>query len=276
MGDKKIDQPAANSDDSMAEPVDKSFHISKKLVYILLAVVFVALVAVTIFVLGNRKSSAPAPAAQSQAKSTPKKTVSQTKPVQKDTLAECAAGLTRYSDTSFGAAFCYPTAWGTATLADAKVASSDTGHREQITFSSMPLFSVGGTSEDWSTTVGRGVGCLEPSNSMPELSSYNTAWHDMSGSGMAVEFALRSLPSSAGGYSITETVSNVLQDGVCAQGHKQINGSRYRVVSAAFYRTFAEASGITTPSAHIAEPNVLFSTLQRSQFDALLASLVAY
>ena len=129
MGDKKIDQPAANSDDSMAEPVDKSFHISKKLVYILLAVVFVALVAVTIFVLGNRKSSAPAPAAQSQAKSTPKKTVSQTKPVQKDTLAECAAGLTRYSDTSFGAAFCYPTAWGTATLADAKVASSDTGHR---------------------------------------------------------------------------------------------------------------------------------------------------
>lgn len=275
MDNKKTDQPVANSD-STAQTADKSFHMSKKLAYSLLAVVFVLLVAMTIFLLGNRKGGAPAPATQSQAKSTPKKPVSQTKSVQKDASAECGDGLTLYSSASFGAAFCYPTAWGTASLADAKLAPSDTGHREQISFSAMPLFSVGGASDDWSTTVGRGVSCLEPNNAMPELSAYNTAWHDISGSGMAVDFAVRSLPSSVGGYSMTETVSNMLQEGVCAQGHKQINGSRYRIVSAAFYRTFAEASGITTPSAHIAEPNVLFSTEQRSQFDALLASLVAY
>ena len=225
-------------------------------------------------IIGGRTANAPGPSPKTISKQ--KKTAPTSDGSGAITATACADGKTLFQDKSFGAKFCYPTSWGSATLADAKVAPSDTGHRQSITFSSNPLMSVGGVSEDWSTTVGRGVGCLEPQKDMPALSSYNAEWHNISGSGMVVDFAERSLPSEQGGYSLTESVSSMLLEGVCAHGYKQINSSRYKVVSAAFYRTFPEASGITTPSAHMADPNVLFSTEQRNDFDALLASLVAY
>lgn len=153
---------------------------------------------------------------------------------------------------------------------------TDRGRRETITFSAMPYVAVGGVSEDWSTTAARDVGCLEPSRAMPPLSSYNTDWHGIEGSGAAITYATRSLASSAGGYSIQETTSNLLWSGVCAQGHKPINGSRYRIVSVAYGRDFAPASGITTPALHMADPDMLFSGEQRRQLDAVLASLVSY
>lgn len=185
-------------------------------------------------------------------------------------------GDSSFSDHSFGAAFCYPTEWGTASVMDAKIDTADTGYREAVRFSLNTKFIVGGVSDDWTTTVGRDVGCQEPSNNVPALSAYDTSWHDIMGSGMDVEFAHRSLPSSVGGYDMTEEVSNLLISGVCVRGHKVISGSRYRVISAAFYNDFSEAAGITTPKAHIDNPNVLFSVLQRAQIDALLASAVAY
>lgn len=188
----------------------------------------------------------------------------------------CGDGETVFSDEDFGAKFCYPEEWGTASVMDAKIDSTDTGHREAVRFSANTKFIVGGTSDDWTTTIGRGVACQEPNNNVPELSSYNTEWHDIMGEGMAVEFAQRSLESTAGGYDMTETVSNLLDSGVCAQGHKVINGSRYRVMSAAYYSDFSEASGITTPKAHMDNPTVLFSNTQREQFDALLESIEAF
>ena len=172
--------------------------------------------------------------------------------------------------------FCYPTEWGTASVMDAKIDTADTGYREAVRFSVNTKFIVGGVSEDWSTTVGRGVGCQEPSNTVPELSTYNTDWHDVIGAGMATEFATRSVASAVGGYDITETVSNVLDNGVCVQGHKVINGSRYKVISEAYYTEFSEASGITTPKAHIDNSDVLFTTEEWLQYDALLASVIAY
>lgn len=185
-------------------------------------------------------------------------------------------GYTQFADEEFGAAFCYPTEWGTASVMDAKIDARDTGYREAVRFSSNTRFIVGGVSEDWTTTVGRDVGCQEPSSRIPELSEYNTEWNNISGSGMDVEFAQRSIAVSDGGYDITETVSNMLWSGVCTQGHKTIDGSRYRVISAAFYRDFAEASGITTPKSHIDNPTILFTDAERTQLDALLSSVVAY
>jgi hypothetical protein len=159
---------------------------------------------------------------------------------------------------------------------DAKVAASDTGHREVIKFSENTNIIVGGMSEDWSTTVGRGVGCLEPDSVVPALSAYNTSWHSLEGSGADVSYAVRSLPSSVGGYSVEETVSDLLISGVCVHGHKVINGSRYKVAVVNYAHDFAPASGITTPAQHMAEPNVLFSTELRTQYYAVLASLEAY
>jgi len=193
-----------------------------------------------------------------------------------DTKPKCSANETLFADKSFGAAFCYPAEWGKASVEDAKIDTTDTGYREAVRFSVNTKFIVGGTSDDWSTTVGRGVGCQEPSNVVPELSSYDTNWHDFSGEGMAIEFATRSIASSEGGYDITETVSNLLDVGVCVQGHKIIDGSRYRVLSEAFFTDFSESSGVTTPKAHIDNSSVLFSDTERVQFDALLASAVSF
>ena len=194
--------------------------------------------------------------------------------VSEEGLPSCTDEETRFSDEDFGAAFCYPSEWGEASVVDAKVDPSDTGHREAVRFMDNTKFVVGGTSEDWSTTVGRGVGCQEPNNSIPELSTYDTAWHDLIGSGMDVEFASRSLASSEGGYDMTETVSNLMDNGVCVQGHKVIDGSRYRVLFSAFYSDFTD--GVLSPKAHIDNPSILFNFVERDQFDSLLASAVAY
>ena len=183
---------------------------------------------------------------------------------------------TAFADASMGMKFCYPADWGTATVEDAKLAPTDKGYRQVVKFSAMPLVQVGGVSDDWSTSVGRGGTCFDPSRQVPPLSSYNTDWHNMSGTGASLESATRSLVSSAGGYTMTEQVSDVLQSGVCVRGLKVINAAHYRVGSASFYRDFAPASGITTPALHVDDPNVLFSVSQRADFDALMASLAAY
>lgn len=88
-------------------------------------------------------------------------------------------------------------------------------------------------SDDWSTSVGRG-GCLEPDNVVPPLGAYDTSWHGIEGSGAECFVRGQSLPSSAGGYSVQESVSNLLVSGVCVQGHKVISGSRYRVAEITF------------------------------------------
>lgn len=188
--------------------------------------------------------------------------------------ATCADGYSEFSDEEFGARFCYPEEWGETSIVDAKVGADDTGHREMIKFSGTEKFAVGGTSESWSTTVGRGVGCQEPNNSVPELSSYNLEWNNFEGEGMDVMYAQRSLESSAGGYDVTETVSNILENGVCVQAHKVIDGSRYRVLFMAFSNEFS--GGILTPRAHIDDPNVLFTALERTQLDLVLASAEAF
>lgn len=255
---------------------DGQKRIPKKVLYGFFAVAVLGVAVLVGFLLGNRKADAPTDKLPTQTiqKDTAKKPTDITD--KKTDALSCGIGKTAFQDKALGAQFCYPTDWGTATINDAKVAAADTGHREVVRFSSNPYVIVGGMSDDWSTSVGRGVGCLEPDNVVPPLSAYDTSWHGIEGSGADVSYAVRSLPSSAGGYSVQESVSNLLVSGVCVQGHKVISGSRYRVVAVNYARDFAPASGITTPAQHMAEPNVLFSTELRTQYDALLASLAAY
>ena len=190
--------------------------------------------------------------------------------------SECDEGLRAFADEAFGMKFCYPDEWGDASVMDAKIDASDTGHREAVRFSATTKFVVGGVSDDWSTTVGRDTACQEPNNQLASLSDYDIEWHDIIGEGMAVEYAKRSLASSEGGYDMTEEVSNLLLSGVCAQGHKLIEASRYRVAFAAFYSDFSESAGILSPRAHMDNANILFSIVEREQYDALLASIEAY
>ena len=199
--------------------------------------------------------------------------ISDASPDTEDVVA-CADGYSEFADEEFGARFCYPEAWGETSIVDAKVGPDDTGHREMVRFSATDKFAVGGTSESWSTTVGRGVGCQEPNNVVPELSSYYIEWNNFEGEGMDVSYAQRSLETSVGGYDITETVSNLLENGVCVQAHKVIDGSRYRVFFMAFSNEFG--GGILTPSAHIDNPNILFTETERTQMDSVLVSAVAY
>ncbi len=189
--------------------------------------------------------------------------------------SECSAGKALFLDKEFGAKFCYPSSWGVASLRDAKLAPTDTGQRQSIVFSAEPRITVGGVSQDWTTTVGRGGACLDPSNAAPDMTRYNTEWHDLLGEGPSVEFATRSLQSREGGYSVIETVSSTLQDGVCAQGFKQTNSSRYRVVSAQYYQALSPSDGVSTPAQHMATPNVLFNERLRADFDDLIADIRA-
>lgn len=262
-----------NPTQSPQEPTAPKRKRKKLTIIIIIALIVLLLAGIIGYFIITSNRAAPVKDVTKDTTSSDKKDDATSTPA---TPIRCADSYSVFADSTFGMAFCYPTEWGSTTVNDALVGPADTGHRQSISFSANPFFSVGGTSDDWSTTVGRDTGCLEPNNVTVPLSSYNTSWHDMIGSGAGIEFAARSLPAPTGGYDSTETVSNLLQSGVCVQAHKVINGSRYRVGFAAFYRDFAEASGIVTPSLHIDHPDVLFSVTQRQQFDAVLASLVAY
>ncbi len=267
------------NDEAEVAAVAKTKRLPRKVLYASAALIVVGLAVLVGFLLGGGKATAPAKTAQNKTTASEKKQPAKTtteKKIEETTSSSCGSEKTAFRDESIGVQFCYLTSWGTASVQDAKVAASDTGHREVRRFSSNPYVIVGGMSDDWSTTVGRGVGCLEPDNVVPPLSAYDTSWHGLEGSGTDVSYAVRSLPSSVGGYSIQESVSDLLVSGVCVQGHKVISGSRYRVAAVNYARDFAPASGITTPAQHMAEPNVLFSTEMRTQYDAVLASLAAY
>ncbi len=186
---------------------------------------------------------------------------------------ECGQ-LSTFADKQVGFSFCYPADWGTTTVKEAKVDGSDNGYRQMIIFSTNQDFSVGGQSQNWSTSVGRGIGCLEPNNIMPSLSDYNTQWHDDYNDGMGMFYSRRSLPSIQGGYAIEESISvGADANGWCVHGHKIIDGSRYKIAFAGFhsskdmYQTLAENQN---------NANQFFTPAQRAQYDALLASLKAF
>lgn len=180
---------------------------------------------------------------------------------------DCEDGYTGFASAEFGAAFCYPNEWGTASVKDAKLADEDTGYRQIVAFSRNPQFVVGGVSDDWTTAVGRGGSCLEPSNTPLDASAYNEEWHDIT-----EDFAKRSLETSIGGYDMTETVGSFL-GGLCAVGHKVINGSRYRVVSVSYFNAFT--SSVTSAADHMEDPYVLFRETERFNLDKILATLEA-
>ena len=252
------------------EPAKPSWTRRKKMIYGLVALVLVISVLISWYLLQGESQSDIKPITSA------KKTTPKTTKEESSTTSLTCGDKAAFADESIGLKFCYPSSWGTPSVMDAKLATDDPGYRQVVKFSAMPYVQVGGVSDDWTTTMGRDGTCFDPSNVMPELSSYNTSWHDQQGSGDDLEFAMRSLPVTEGGYALTEEVTNILQSGVCIRGYKVVNAQHYRVASLSYYRDFVEASGITTPAQHVAEPTVLASIQMRQDLDALTASLVKY
>lgn len=200
------------------------------------------------------------------------------KPAEDEVLTEeiDCGDRSGFGDQSIGMKFCYPAEWGTPSVLDAKLSDIDTGYRQVIKFADMPYVQMGGVSGDWSSEVGRDGICFDPTNRYPEVSSYNTSWQEEEGTGDELEFAVRSIAPSKPNFALTEEVSDVLQPGVCLRGIKEIAASNYRYGSISYYRDFTEASGITTPAQHVANPDTLLAAQMRIDIDALLTSLVKY
>ena len=136
---------------------NKSFRISKKLIY---ALVFLALLIVMLVLavfVGSHDAGAPSSKESAQTKKTKSTGSSQ---AENTLVSQCGDGQTAFRDKSLGAKFCYPSEWGTASVEDARFSPSDAGQQQKIAFSGTNLFTVGGTSEDWTTTIGRDGVCL--------------------------------------------------------------------------------------------------------------------
>lgn len=239
-----------------------------KTVIILAAAVLVLLAGSAAAYVFTRKDTADPAADSSQSQQANQAAGGQDESNKAASAIDCEDSYTVFADKEFGAAFCYPSGWGTATVQDARIGADDTGHRQSVVFSDNQQFSVGGVSDDWTTTVGRGGGCLEPSNVVPELSSYNVEWHDIT-----EDFAQRSMETSTGGYDMTETVGT-FHNGLCATGHKVIDGSRYRVISASYFNGFT--AEVATVDDHVYNAYELFRETQRFELDKLLSTLRAY
>ncbi len=175
-----------------------------------------------------------------------------------------------FSNKSFGASFCYPVAWGDYTVENDKLAASDTGTRLIVNFSKKPSVHVAGASTNWTTTVGRDGICSDPPPPATEFGPLSTEW-ETEGSGMDVTSATRRIVNKTGTYLIDEYTDDVLTNGVCLKGYSIINGSPFNVVTASYFAAFGK--GITTPKAHIDNPNILIPAADRADFKAVVLSV---
>jgi hypothetical protein len=278
------DQPTvnfANPAVTVAEPVRQASKLTAWLLVIFGILLFLTLMTIAGFIVLLPQMGEKSPVAtktnqhhvQATASATP--TASPTPTTAVASKPDCGDDSV-FADKQMGMAFCYPIEWGVASVVDNRIAPTDTGYRQSVTFSNNSLFSVGGTSENWATSSGRGVGCLEPNNVVVAAADYDTSWNGIQGSGSDIMFAKRSIATTTAKADVTETVDDMVMSGVCVQAHKVIDGSRYKVAFAAFHRAFSEGAGIVTPKQHMDEPNVLFDAELRSTFQKLVASIKAY
>lgn len=183
--------------------------------------------------------------------------------------ATCDTGYTAYEATDLGIGFCYPTAWGTASVIDAKFAAADTGQRWKVTFTSKPVVNLGVVTDDWSTTVPRDGVCVDPAvQVLPAFSPFSTSWET---EGTPVTSATRGIEVMAGQYLIQERVDDVLTSGVCLEGYTITGGDPYSHTSASYSAEFA--APVTTPQQHIDSPNTLIPEADRTQFYTFVKSV---
>ncbi|MGH7158077.1 MAG: hypothetical protein ACREGD_03330 [Candidatus Saccharimonadales bacterium] len=185
--------------------------------------------------------------------------------------AACDEGFTAYENAEQGIGFCYPTDWGTVTLADAKFAAADTGERWTFRFADKAMVNLGVVTADWSTEVARDGTCVDPAvQTLPAFSPFSTTWTT---EGTPVMSATRGVEVMSGQYLIRETVDDLLTNGVCLEGYTLIEGDVYTHTAASYSAEFA--APVTTPQQHIDNPNTLIPATDRNQFYTFVKSVHA-
>lgn len=183
----------------------------------------------------------------------------------------CEAEFTAYENAELGLGFCYPTDWGTVSLADAKFAAADTGERWIVKFADKAMVNLGVVSDDWSTELARDGTCVDPAvQTLPAFSPFSTTWAT---EGTPVISATRGIEVLADNYLIDEMVDDVLTNGVCVYGYSIINGDPYTHTAASYSAEFD--APVTTPQEHIDDPTILITEANRNDFYTFVKSVHA-
>lgn len=205
----------------------------------------------------NKKVSAPA--------------ASQTETTETETTPAitCASDNKLYENQELKFSFCYPEIWGEPSVADAKLDPSDNGSRHLVSFATKNEVKLGLVSSDWTTTVGRGGVCSDPTPTAPAFADFSTEWKT-EGEGEALNFASRGVEKKDNSYFISEDASEFLS-GVCLRGIVLINTGTYPQATASYFKEFG--GGITSPKAHVDNPTTLVPANERSAFSSFVKSI---
>lgn len=196
---------------------------------------------------------------------TPAQSAAQDTPASQNQTAEsdCGDGKTAYDNPTYDISFCYPSAWGTVSLEDDKFTPADTGNRYRLLFSDKAAVAVGLVSDDWSTELGRGGSCADPSMTLPEGVPYAEEWDTQTDDAGTITYASRGLSTGGSRYAITESVDDFL-GGVCSRAYANLESTLYRLATASYFAPFNDR--ISTPQLHIGDPSVLFTVIERQLF----------
>lgn len=192
-----------------------------------------------------------------------------------DETPACPDDFSLYTNSDLGVQFCYPTAWGEPSAADAKFAEADTGSRWLIGFDSNESVHVGLVSADWTTEVARDGTCIDTTaTAMPTMSPFSTEWVIETTEGTAPASAIRGIVMDDGNLLIHEYADSLLTSGTCLAGYKAIDNPTYAVAAASYYAAFNAA--VTDVQQHMDNPNALISADERSNFAMFVESIAAY
>ncbi len=180
----------------------------------------------------------------------------------------CDERLKHYENSFMGIGFCYPASWGEAFVQEGKFEPADTGSRWRLTFSTKDQVTLGLVSPDWTTTVPRDTSCKDPAaQTIPPYAPVSTTWKT---EGNPVASAGRGIEAKEGKYRIDEYTADLTTNGVCLTGYTQVGG-QFRHAVATYYTEFSPV--IVSPSHHIANPNTLITSGDRSEFTAFVKSI---
>jgi hypothetical protein len=171
-----------------------------------------------------------------------------------------------YTNELIGLEFCYPALWGTTAMSAPQGSESVNGSGYEIAFSAYDTI-VSSITSDYQNTIGRGGRCEDPTNIAPDFTTYREAWvQDSSDPDLAL--ASRYHIKKDGAYLISETV-DMFSSGLCYSALINQTGTAYPVVKVALRRPLDS----TSVSAHVANPTILFSSEERSDFNAVVDSV---
>lgn len=181
----------------------------------------------------------------------------------------CKKNWTEYASQQLGIRFCYPSSWGTANVADAKIDPSDRGTRFSVRFAEKQPIAVTVVSQDWVTDVGRGIACNEIAvQSFPVVQNNpSNKWQVDS----SEESAQRVIESTPDQFFLQENVSTLESESVCLKAFIATGGEVYSTATATYGVGLGGA--VASVKAHIANPTNLISATDRADFTEMSRSL---